>query len=152
MNVCFHFFVFYFLAMLKKIYNIYRVINRMNNFLHAIFVFRSIRLFCCCDIALRTIPHSTRFGHPVGIVIGANVKISENCNIYQNVTIGADRNGGGYPVIGRNVTVGANACVIGNVNIGENCLVGAGSIVVKDVPANSTVVGNPAKVISNETI
>ena len=33
------------------------------------------------------------------------------------------------------------------ITIGENAMVGAGSVVTKDVPANTMVVGNPAKVV-----
>jgi len=38
---------------------------------------------------------------------------------------------------------------LGNVTIGENALVGAGSVVTRDVPANTIVVGNPARVLRN---
>jgi acetyltransferase-like isoleucine patch superfamily enzyme len=38
-------------------------------------------------------------------------------------------------------------CLIEGVHIGENSLIGAGSIVTKDVYSNSTVVGNPGRVI-----
>ncbi|MBM4146641.1 MAG: N-acetyltransferase [Nitrospira sp.] len=43
--------------------------------------------------------------------------------------------------------IGANATVLPGVRIGRNCLVGAGSVVTKDVPENSVVAGNPARVI-----
>ena len=50
-------------------------------------------------------------------------------------------------IVKKRASIGANATVICGVKIGENVLVGAGSVVTKDVPANSIVVGNPAKVI-----
>jgi acetyltransferase-like isoleucine patch superfamily enzyme len=43
--------------------------------------------------------------------------------------------------------IGANATILPGVRIGRNSLVGAGSVVTKDVPENSVVAGNPAKVI-----
>ncbi|MBT9169394.1 MAG: dTDP-3-amino-3,6-dideoxy-alpha-D-galactopyranose 3-N-acetyltransferase [Syntrophomonadaceae bacterium] len=43
--------------------------------------------------------------------------------------------------------IGANATILPGVNIGRNSLIGAGSVVTKDVPENSVVAGNPAKVI-----
>ena len=46
--------------------------------------------------------------------------------------------------IGNNVRIGSNATIL-PVNIGDNVIIGAGSVVTKDVPANSTVKGNPAK-------
>ena len=51
------------------------------------------------------------------------------------------------PVIGKGAKIGANATILPGVKIGANALGGAGSVVVKDVPANSVVVGNPARVI-----
>ncbi|HEV2114925.1 MAG TPA: acyltransferase [Terriglobales bacterium] len=44
-------------------------------------------------------------------------------------------------------SVGSGATILANVTIGENALVGAGSVVTKDVPANSIVAGNPARVL-----
>lgn len=58
----------------------------------------------------------------------------------------------GYTKIGRvivedNVFVGANVTILPNTVIGKNSIIGAGSIVTKDVPANTVVAGNPARVI-----
>lgn len=44
-----------------------------------------------------------------------------------------------------NVFVGAGAVVLPRLTIGENAIVGAGAVVTRDVPANSVVVGNPAR-------
>ena len=46
-----------------------------------------------------------------------------------------------------NCFVGANAIILYGVRIGPNSIVGAGAVVSKDVPENSIVVGNPARVI-----
>lgn len=43
--------------------------------------------------------------------------------------------------------VGVNATIMPNVTAGPNCVIGAGSVVTKDVPPNTVVAGNPAKVI-----
>lgn len=45
-------------------------------------------------------------------------------------------------------SIGANATILPGVTIGAHAMVGAGAVVVKDVDANSTVVGNPARSIS----
>lgn len=47
----------------------------------------------------------------------------------------------------KGASIGANATILCGITIGRNALVGAGSVVTKDVPDNSIVVGNPAKVI-----
>ena len=79
----------------------------------------------------------------IGIVISADAKIGEDVTIMQNVTIGM----GKAPVIGDNVFIGANACIIGGIKIGNNVRIGAGAVVVKDVPDNTTVVGQPCRYI-----
>jgi acetyltransferase-like isoleucine patch superfamily enzyme len=52
-------------------------------------------------------------------------------------------------VVGKDVRIGSNATIL-PVTIGDNCKIGAGSVVTKDVPANSTVYGNPAKIKPND--
>ena len=52
--------------------------------------------------------------------------------------------------IEKGASIGSNATILCGVTIGENALIGAGSVVVKDVPANSVVVGNPARVVKSE--
>ena len=46
-----------------------------------------------------------------------------------------------------NVFIGCNSIILGGVKIGNNVVIAAGSVVTKDVPDNSVVAGNPAKVI-----
>jgi acetyltransferase-like isoleucine patch superfamily enzyme len=50
-------------------------------------------------------------------------------------------------VVKRGASIGSGATILCNVAIGENAIVGAGSVVTKDVPANSIVAGNPAKIL-----
>ena len=52
------------------------------------------------------------------------------------------------------VMVSAGAKVLGSITIGENSKIGAGSVVLSDVPANSTVVGIPGRIVrqNNKTI
>jgi acetyltransferase-like isoleucine patch superfamily enzyme len=50
-------------------------------------------------------------------------------------------------IIKRGASIGSGVAILSNTTIGENAIVGAGSVVTKDVPANSIVAGNPAKVL-----
>ncbi|HEY5893168.1 MAG TPA: acyltransferase [Chthoniobacterales bacterium] len=49
--------------------------------------------------------------------------------------------------IGNNVWIGMNATILKGVTIGDNAIVAAGAVVTKDVPANTVVAGNPAKIV-----
>ena len=82
--------------------------------------------------------------HPYSTILNAEI-IGDNLYINHLVTVG-EKNGK-RPVIGNNVQLNAGCMVIGGVVIGDNVVVGAGAVVVKNIPANSVVVGNPARVI-----
>jgi acetyltransferase-like isoleucine patch superfamily enzyme len=49
----------------------------------------------------------------------------------------------------KGASIGSGCTILANVTIGENAIVGAGSVVTKDVPANSIVFGNPARIHRN---
>lgn len=49
--------------------------------------------------------------------------------------------------IKKGASIGSGSTILSNVTVGENAIVGAGSVVTKDVPANSIVAGNPAKLL-----
>jgi acetyltransferase-like isoleucine patch superfamily enzyme len=50
-------------------------------------------------------------------------------------------------LVKKGASIGSGATILANVTIGENALVGAGSVVIKDVPADSIVAGNPARIL-----
>jgi serine O-acetyltransferase len=90
--------------------------------------------------------------HGSGVVIGETSEIGDGCTIYQGVTLGGTSlsHGKRHPTLGRNVVVGVNSSVLGAIVLGDNAKVGGGSVVVKDVPANATVVGVPARVVMQD--
>jgi serine O-acetyltransferase len=87
--------------------------------------------------------------HPYGVVINSFAKIGINCTVYQNVTIGSDKEGN-VPVIGNNVTIYPGAVLIGKITIGDNCVIGANSFVNSTFGANSVIAGSPAKTIAGK--
>jgi serine O-acetyltransferase len=97
------------------------------------------------------IGRGTEFGpglvliHSNGVVINGAVRGGENVHIEHQVTIGAEKRGS--PVIGNGVFIGAGAKIVGAVTIGDNARVGANAVVTKDVAADTTVVGIPARPI-----
>ncbi|WP_312229202.1 acyltransferase [Pseudescherichia sp.] len=53
-------------------------------------------------------------------------------------------------VVKKGASIGANATILPGVVIGEGAMVGAGAVVTKDVPAHTTVVGNPARILTEK--
>ena len=119
-------------------------------------------------------PFSTDFGK--NIALGSRIFINSGCRFQDQggITIGDDclighnavlatlnhdldpaKRADLHPapiVIGRNVWIGANVTVLPGVTIGENAVVAAASVVTKDVPADTVVVGSPARVAWRITV
>ncbi|HTL30261.1 MAG TPA: serine O-acetyltransferase [Tepidisphaeraceae bacterium] len=83
--------------------------------------------------------------HSNGIVINGSVRGGSGIHLEHQVTIGAERRES--PVIGDNVFIGAGAKLIGAVKIGDGAKIGANAVVLQDVPAYSTAVGVPARIV-----
>ena len=87
--------------------------------------------------------------HATNIVIGETAVIADTVSMLHDVTLGGTgkEQGDRHPKVGRGVMIGAGAKILGNIRIGEGAIVGAGSVVLRDVPAHTTVVGVPARVV-----
>jgi serine O-acetyltransferase len=83
--------------------------------------------------------------HGAGVVIGETAEIGDNVTLYQGVTLGGTgfARGKRHPTVEDDVVVGSGAKLLGPIRVGKASKVGANSVVIHDVPANSTVVGNP---------
>ena len=83
--------------------------------------------------------------HGSGVVIGETAEVGDDVTMYQGVTLGGTgfARGKRHPTVGHEVMIGAGSKLLGPIEIGERSKIGANSVVIHDVPANSTVVGNP---------
>ena len=90
--------------------------------------------------------------HGMGVVIGETAEIGDYVTLFQGVTLGGTgkERGKRHPTLGNHVVVGAGAKILGGIKIGDNVKIGANSVVLKNVPANSTVIGVPARVIKTQ--
>jgi serine O-acetyltransferase len=83
--------------------------------------------------------------HGSGVVVGETAEIGDRVTLYQGVTLGGTgfARGKRHPTLEDDVTVGSGAKLLGPVTVGQNAKVGANTVVIEDVPAHTTVVGNP---------
>lgn len=91
-----------------------------------------------------------RLPHPMGIIIAPNVSIGPDCDLYADVRLVLAHGAKQGPQIGRHVFLGDGAKVVGHVTVGDHAVIGVSSVVTKDIPANATAVGIPARVIAEQ--
>lgn len=91
-----------------------------------------------------------RLPHPMDIIIAPNSEIGHDCDLYAGVRLVLSHGNKQGPRLGAHVFMGDGAKAVGAVNIGDHAIIGVSAVVTKDVPANSTAVGIPAKVITND--
>ncbi|HEY1931366.1 MAG TPA: serine O-acetyltransferase [Acetobacteraceae bacterium] len=90
--------------------------------------------------------------HGMGVVIGETAEVGDDCYLYHQVTLGVARTSSGkrHPTIGNNVIIGAGAKVLGPITVGDNARIGSNSVVLDTVPADTTVVGMPARPVDRK--
>ena len=79
----------------------------------------------------------------LGCTLGHDAALADFCSLMPHANVG------GAAQLAQGVYLGTNATVIQGVRVGENTVVGAGAVVVRDLPANVTAVGVPAKPVKS---
>jgi serine O-acetyltransferase len=87
--------------------------------------------------------------HPVGVVINSSVRGGRNVWLESGVVIGENR--GAFPTLGDDVFVGSGAKIIGGVDVGSGVRVGANAVVLHSVAPTLTVVGIPARPLTQKS-
>ncbi len=82
-----------------------------------------------------------------GTIINTGAIIEHECVIENYVHIAPGAVLLGDVKVGECSFIGANSVIKEGVKIGKNCIVGAGAVVLKDIEDNTTVVGNPARLL-----
>jgi serine O-acetyltransferase len=130
----------------NKLYNngfklLARIISGISQFL------TNIDIHPACNIGRRVF-----IDHGFGVVIGETTIIKDDVLIYQGVTLGGVSltHGKRHPTIESNCVIGSGAKILGNITIGSKSKIGANSVVIQDVPAHSTAIGVPAKIIKRK--
>ena len=96
-----------------------------------------------------TIGRGLLIDHGGSVVIGETAEIGNDCTIYQGVTLGGTglQKGKRHPTLGNGVLVGCGAKILGPFTVGDNAKIAANAVVLDEVPANSTAVGVPARIV-----
>lgn len=134
-------------AKIRRMYSLYAKDGIWNKY-RAIRLCNNIRQKYGVNVAPTSkVGKNLYIAHCYGIGIGKTAIIGDNCRIYPNVHIAANRPRGAKPGVRRHAKIGnncmicINATILGPVEIGDNVVIGANALVTKDVPSNSLVIG-----------
>lgn len=89
--------------------------------------------------------------HGMGVVIGETAIVGDDVIIFHGVTLGGTgkETGQRHPKVGNHVLLSAHVQVLGPIEIGDYAKIGASAVVLKSIPAHTTAVGIPAKVVKS---
>jgi serine O-acetyltransferase len=101
-----------------------------------------------------SIGHRVFIDHGMGVVIGETAIIGDDCTLYHGVTLGGTswNKGKRHPTLENGVVIGAGAKILGPITLGAGAKVGSNAVVVKDVPANATAIGIPARILEETPV
>ncbi len=122
----------------QQFYFLARVLSHLNRFLTGIEIHPGAQIGVGVFI-----------DHGMGVVIGETATVKDNVTLYQGVVLGGTgkEKGKRHPTIEQGAVIASGAKVLGSFTVGENARIGAGAVVLQSVPANSTVVGVPGRVV-----
>ena len=101
-----------------------------------------------------SIGHRVFIDHGMGVVIGETAIIGDDCTLYHGVTLGGTswNKGKRHPTLEKGVVIGAGAKILGPITLGAGAKIGSNAVVVKDVPANATAIGIPARILEETPV
>lgn len=87
-------------------------------------------------------------GH--GCIVNTSATIEHECQLDDFVHVAPGAVLAGNVKVGKRSFIGANAVINQGLTIGDDVIIGAGAVIINDVPSNSTVVGNPGRIIKTK--
>lgn len=88
--------------------------------------------------------------HPFGILIGS-IKMGEDCNVGQGVTIGLRPGEEGHlPTIGNRVFIGSGSVVFGGITVADGAAIGPLTVVGRNLPPRCLAIGNPMQIVNRD--
>ncbi|MEM6294753.1 MAG: serine acetyltransferase [Myxococcota bacterium] len=97
-----------------------------------------------CELEFGELPHLV---HAKDLHLHPGVKIGDRVGLMHGITVATTVDRPGVPELGDDVFVGAGACIMGPVKIGDGARIAPNSLVLNDVPAGTTAIGVPARII-----
>jgi serine O-acetyltransferase len=115
-------------------------------------LYKGVELTCGISLPYTVIVgRRVRLWHHGGMILHAR-SIGDDVQIRQNTTFGIARSDRllDIPVIENRVDIGCGACILGGITVEHDSRIGANAVVVSNIPAGSTAVGVPARVIKRK--
>ncbi len=110
------------------------------------FVAGTARLGAGCQVlAQAAVCADAHLGH--GVIINTSASVDHDCTIGSGAHLAPGARLAGEVTVGERAFIGTGAIVLPRLKIGADAIVGAGAVVTRDVPDNTTVLGNPARTV-----